>query len=221
VPAPGWPIELSYGMVRLRPLRRRDARTWCEVRRRNADWLSPWESTVPRMRYAGVEQSANPATYRGMLRALRSQARKGTALPFAIEYDGRLVGQLTVSSIVRGSLHSASVGYWLDQAVAGRGVAPTAVALAVDHCFAAAELHRVELNVRPDNVRSRRVAEKLGFRDEGLRLRYLHIDRDWRDHICFALTVEDVPEGLLRRYLRTNQPGDTPGGLRTDEQHGR
>jgi len=61
-------------------------------------------------------------------------------------------------------------------------------------------LHRVELNIRPENTRSRRVAEKLGFRDEGLRLRYLHIDRGWRDHLCYALTVEEVPRGVLRGY---------------------
>ncbi|MFL6238657.1 MAG: GNAT family N-acetyltransferase [Actinomycetes bacterium] len=218
--APGWPAELSEGPVRLRPLRRRDARAWCELRRRNAAWLTPWESTLPFTSYVSVD-AANRATYRGMLRMLRRQARAGVGLPFAIDYDGRLAGQVTVSSIVRGSLHSASVGYWVDEAVAGHGVAPTAVALVVDHCFSAVGLHRVELNVRPENTRSRRVAEKLGFREEGVRLRYLHIDRDWRDHLCFALTVEEVPGGLLRRYRRTNQPGDTPSRLRTDEQRGR
>src|SRR3954469_271435 len=216
----GWPVELSQGAVRLRPLRRRDARVWCETRRRNVEWLAPWEATLPHVASGGVE-AADAATYRAMLRLLRRQARTGVALPFAIDVDGRLSGQLTVSSVVRGSLQSASIGYWVDQAVAGRGVAPTAVALAVDHCFAAVGLHRVELNVRPENTRSRRVAEKLGFREEGLRLRYLHIDRERRDHICFALTVEDVPEGLLRRYIRSNQPSDTPGGLRTDEERGR
>jgi ribosomal-protein-alanine N-acetyltransferase len=123
-------------------------------------------------------------------------------LPFALEHDGRFVGQVTVSAIVRASLQSASVGYWLDQAVAGRGVTPTAVALVVDHCFGPVGLHRIELNVRPENVRSRRVAEKLGFREEGMRLRYLHIDRAWRDHVCYALTIEDVPGGVLRRYRR-------------------
>jgi ribosomal-protein-alanine N-acetyltransferase len=182
-------------------MRRGDARRWCEVRNRNVEWLLPWESTLPHapLSRAGA---ASLATYRGMVRAFRSQARAGSALPFALDYDGRFVGQVTVSSIVRGSMHSASVGYWLDQAVAGRGVAPTAVALVADHCFGPVGLHRIELNVRPENVRSRRVAEKLGFREEGLRLRYLHIDRAWRDHVCYALTVEDVPGGVLRRYRR-------------------
>jgi ribosomal-protein-alanine N-acetyltransferase len=42
--------------------------------------------------------------------------------------------------------------------------------------------------------------EKLGFREEGVRERYLHIDGAYRDHTCWALTVEEVPGGLLRRW---------------------
>jgi ribosomal-protein-alanine N-acetyltransferase len=182
-------------------MRRSDSRAWCEVRNRNVEWLLPWESTLPHAPLAGLGP-ATLATYRGMLRSFRRQARAGVTLPFTLEYDGRFAGQVTISAIIRGSLHSGSVGYWLDQALAGRGVTPTAVALAVDHCFGPVGLHRIELNVRPENVRSIRVAEKLGFRKEGMRLRYLHIDRAWRDHLCYALTVEDVPGGVLRRYRR-------------------
>jgi ribosomal-protein-alanine N-acetyltransferase len=70
----------------------------------------------------------------------------------------------------------------------------------VDHCFGEVGLHRVEASIRPENAPSRRVVEKLGFREEGLHPRYLYIDGEWRDHLCFALTVEDVPEGLVRRW---------------------
>jgi ribosomal-protein-alanine N-acetyltransferase len=80
---------------------------------------------------------------------------------------------------------------------------PTAVAIAVDHSFGVVGLHRVEVNIRPENTASLRVVEKLGFRPEGRRDRYLHIAGDWRDHLAFALTVEDVPEGLLERWHRT------------------
>ena len=110
------------------------------------------------------------------------------------------MGQLTVSGIVLGSLRSASIGYWVSQHVAGRGVIPTAVALATDHCFDTLDLHRVEINIRPENRPSLRVVEKLGFRDEGLRERYLHIAGHWCDHRTFALTTEDVPGGLLARW---------------------
>ena len=183
----------------MRPLRRRDARAWSEVRSRNVEWLTPWESTLPYT--IGDGGAAGPAAYRAMVGALRRQARAGTALPFAVEVEGRFVGQVTVSTIIRGSLQSGSVGYWVDQRVAGRGIMPVAVALVVDHCFREVGLHRIELNIRPENTRSRRVAEKLGFHDEGVRAKYLHIDRAWRDHVCYALTVEDVPRGVLRGYL--------------------
>ena len=113
-----------------------------------------------------------------MVRRLRREARAGTTLPFVVTYDGALVGQLTVGGIVWGSLRTAFVGYWVDEAVAGRGVMPTALALAIDHCIGAVGLHRVEVNIRPENTASLRVVEKLGFRDEGVRQRYLHIDGD-------------------------------------------
>lgn len=93
-----------------------------------------------------------------------------------------------------------SAGYWVDRDVAGRGVTPTALALAVDHCFFTVGLHRIEVNIRPENQASLRVVHKLGFREEGLRERFLHIDGAWRDHLSFALTADDVPGGLMRRW---------------------
>jgi ribosomal-protein-alanine N-acetyltransferase len=72
--------------------------------------------------------------------------------------------------------------------------------MATDHCFQVVGLHRLEVNIRPENAPSLRVAHKLGFRPEGLRKRLLHIDGAWRDHMTFALTVEDVPQGLMTRW---------------------
>jgi ribosomal-protein-alanine N-acetyltransferase len=125
----------------------------------------------------------------------------------------RLAGQLTVSSITWGSLRSANIGYWVDEAWAGRGITPAAVALAVDHCFGPGGLHRIEVCIRPENAASLRVVHKLGFRPEGLRRAYLHIDGAWRDHEAFALTAEDVPEGLVARWHVTRSSSrTTPGG---------
>ncbi|MDX6495318.1 MAG: [ribosomal protein S5]-alanine N-acetyltransferase, partial [Gaiellales bacterium] len=122
------------------------------------------------------------------------------ALPFAVTLNGRLAGQLTVGNVVRGAFNNAYVGYWVDSVVAGQGVMPAALALAVDHCFGVVGLHRVEANVRPENAASRRVVEKLGFRQEGLHPRYLAIDGAYRDHIGYAVTREDVPEGMVQRW---------------------
>lgn len=187
------------GDIVLRPIRMRDQRVWREVNRRNRDWLRPWEATVPP---AGPGHHIQRPTYRQMVRHLRAEAHAGRMLPFVVEYRGRMVGQLTVAGISWGSMCSGHVGYWVDQEVAGRGVMPTAVALVADHCFHSAGLHRLEVCIRPENTPSRRVVEKLGFREEGLRPRYLHIDGAWRDHLVYALTAGEVPEGLLARWRR-------------------
>ena len=134
-----------------------------------------------------------------MVRQMRTEARAGRQLPFAVEYDGRFVGQVTVSNIVRGSAQFASIGYWIDQAFAGRGIIPRAVAMAIDHSFGPVGLHRIEIAIRPENVSSLRVVEKLGINEVGFAPRFLHIDGDWRDHRIFAITREEVPLGLLRR----------------------
>jgi ribosomal-protein-alanine N-acetyltransferase len=198
--APGWPVELVDGPVRLRPVRLRDGPAWVESRTRNVEWLREWEATPPG---SPPDVPTSAATFVTMTRRLRREARRGHGLPFAVVYEGALVGQLNVSGITRGSLHSASLGYWIDQRVAGRGLMPTSVAMVVDHCFWAVGLHRVEVNIRPENAASRRVVEKLGFREEGLRRAFLHIAGDWRDHLSYALTREESADGLLTRWHRT------------------
>ncbi|KUJ70134.1 GCN5 family acetyltransferase [Streptomyces albus subsp. albus] len=199
-------MRLVDGDTVLRPIRLRDQSEWREVNQRNRDWLRPWEATIPPAPPGGPV--THRPTYRQMVRHLRREARAGRMLPFVIDHQGRLAGQLTVAGITWGSMCSGHIGYWVDRSVAGRGVMPTAVALAVDHCFRNLGLHRIEVCIRPENGPSRRVVEKLGFRPEGMRPRYLHIDGDWRDHLVFALTAEEVPEGMVARWHRV-RPGAT------------
>jgi ribosomal-protein-alanine N-acetyltransferase len=137
-----------------------------------------------------------------MVRAMHREARAGRQLPFAVEYDGEFVGQLTVNNIVRGSAQFASMGYWIDQDQAGHGLMTRAVAMAADHCFFVLKLHRVEIAIRPENVASLRIVEKLGIPEIGFAPKYLHIDGDWRDHRLFAITREDCPKGLQDRLSR-------------------
>jgi [ribosomal protein S5]-alanine N-acetyltransferase len=201
VAAPGWPARLRHEDVEVRPLRVRDTAAWVELRLANEDWLAPWEGSPAAQGppTAPWSERSSATVYATMLRRLRAEARAGRALPFGIALGGRLVGQVTVSTIVRGAYDGCHVGYWVDRRVAGRGVMPTALALVVDHCFGDVGLHRVEANVRPENAASRRVVEKLGFREEGRHRRYLFIDGAWRDHVSYAVLAEDGP--VLARYL--------------------
>lgn len=187
-------MELRSGRVGLRPIGFGDGRAWKEVRARNAEWLKPWEATVP------PGDVSAPKDFRGLVRDLRRQARESRALPFSLTVDDDFAGQLTVTNIVGGSARFASMGYWIDMRYAGQGIVPTAVAMACDHCLLEMGLHRIEIAIRPENVASLRVVEKLGIREVGYAPRYLHIDGDWRDHRLFAVTVEECPGGLLRRW---------------------
>ncbi len=186
----------------LRPLSNADERAWTEIRRRNVEWLKPWEATVP------PGDDSAPRSFRALVRDLRRQARRGRALPFAVTVDDVLAGQLTVSNIVGGSARWGQIGYWIDQRFAGQNVIPTAVALVVDYCLFEMGLHRLEVAIRPENTASLRVVAKLGFTEIGYAPRYLHIDGDWRDHRLFALTAEECQGGVLRRFRsRTGDAG--------------
>jgi ribosomal-protein-alanine N-acetyltransferase len=188
----------------------RDAWSWSEIRLRNEDWLKPWEPTSPH----SWEDRNTPSAWPPLHSALKQAARRGTMLPFMVCYGGRLVGQVNVSNVVHGALRSCTVGYWVDAAVAGRGITPTALAVAIDHCFAEVGLHRVEVDIRPENAPSLRVVEKLGLRREGYYERYLDIDGDWRDHLAFAVTREELNGRTMLSRLHALPPAPAPARKR-------
>ena len=126
-------------------------------------------------------------------------------LPFVIEVDGEFSGQLTIGNVTHGALRSAWIGYWVSSTVTGGGVATGALALGLDHCFSAVRLHRVEATVRPENVASRRVLGKVGFREEGLLQRYLDVDGGWRDHLLVAITVDELQGSVASKLVRAGQ----------------
>ncbi|MGN6413039.1 GNAT family N-acetyltransferase [Flexivirga sp.] len=181
----------------LRPLRvRADRREFLQLRSVNAAWTRPWDSTAP-------GAGAVAMSYAQMVRFQDKEAHEGRLLPFAIEVDGALAGQMHLFGISRGALLSAAAGYWIGEQYAGRSITPYALALAIDHAFGAVGLHRIEVNIRPDNDASLRVVEKLGLREEGLRKRYLHINGAWHDHLTFAVTAEELPtETMVERFRR-------------------
>ncbi len=193
-------IVRAHGPVSIRLVRPRDAKTLQTELMDNRGWLRRWEATSP--------DGPVSMDMRSGVRRLLQQYRDGTGVPFVMEYDGEVAGQLNVWGIARGSLASATIGYWVSERFAGRGITPTSVAMATDVCFEELRLHRMEICIRPENMKSLRVVEKLGFRYEGLRRRYIHIDGDWRDHYAFALVREDVPEGVLNRWSGGRVPPD-------------
>jgi len=119
------------------------------------------------------------------------EGRAGRAVSLIIWYQGQLVGQITMGGITYGALRGAHIGYWIDSAHANQGITTKAVEMMTNYGLDVLHLHRIEINLRPENVASRRVAEKVGYHLEGERPRFLHIDGQWRDHLCF---VRENPE---------------------------
>lgn len=197
-----WPVRLEEvrpdGVeIVLRGLTRADRARWVELRQSNLDWLRPWEATAP----TGPEEQLRFARLR---RVLDRAAREGRVLPFMIEVDGVLEGQMQLFDIVWGSRWTASAGYWLDQRATGRGIAAWSLAMVIDHALHDVGLHRVEVAIRPENAASLAVARRLGLPDEGPRAGLVHVDGQWRDHREFAITQEQLgSERLVDRLRQT------------------
>jgi ribosomal-protein-alanine N-acetyltransferase len=102
-----------------------------------------------------------------------------------------LAGIVELSNIARGPFQSASLGYWVDEARRGRGLATRAVAAIVELAFHDLDLHRLEAATLVDNHASQRVLERNRFHQIGLAPRYLQIAGAWRDHVLFQRTVNN------------------------------
>ena len=172
--------------VIVRELRAEDEAPWKELRLADNDRLAPWEATLP----AGGGEVLS--TFPVFLRRQTRRARLAEAMPFVVEVDGAFAGQIAVDPITWGATRSAQVGYWIGLPWQGRGIMRLAVALVLDHLLGPVGLHRVEINVRPDNERSLALCRGLGLREEGLRRGYMHINGAWADHVSFAALAEEV-----------------------------
>ncbi len=177
--------------VLLRPLEPRDFPAWREVRRRNEDWLTPWEASRLPGQPDVVE---DPQAFAARCAARDRERQLGTGYAFGVFVDGCFAGEMNLNVVVRSAFQSCSVGYWIDRDRAGRGYTPEALVAVLRFAFEELHLHRVEAAVIPRNVRSRRVVEKVGMRDEGTALRYLEINGVWEDHVRYAMTAEEWQE---------------------------
>ena len=150
--------------------------------RLHAQWVQAPASadrfTTYLRRFAGAKSKLNKsATHVGLL-----VCRKDDAAP---------VGIFNFSHIVHGAFQSAYLGYYALSPYAGKGYMSEGLALALAFAFRTLKLHRVEVNVQPDNTRSIALVRRAGFTREGFSRRYIKIAGRWRDHERWALLVED------------------------------
>ncbi|MGI8777826.1 MAG: GNAT family N-acetyltransferase [Acidimicrobiales bacterium] len=196
------PDELRGRHVVLRPLASSDFRQWREVRRRNAGWLLKWEPKPPK---GNPDDTEDLAAFGARCGGRQREWQLGTGYGFGIFVEGRLAGEINVSGVQRGPFQNAYVGYWIDEAQAGRGYVPEALVAVARFAFEDVRLHRLQVAIIPRNRTSRRVVEKLGLREEGVAVRYLAINGVWEDHLRYAITAEEWAErgdALLAEWVR-------------------
>jgi ribosomal-protein-alanine N-acetyltransferase len=181
-------LELMGRRIILRPLASNDFDQWREVRKRSHDWLVKWEpKPIP-----GQPDAADDRRVFAARCSARDRERQlGSGYGFGIFIQGRFAGEINLSSIQRGPFQNAYVGYWIDEAQAGKSFVPEAVVLVFRFAFEELALHRLQIAIIPRNRASRRVVEKLGVREEGVALRYLEINGTWEDHVRYAITAEE------------------------------
>ncbi|HEY7438489.1 MAG TPA: GNAT family protein [Acidimicrobiia bacterium] len=179
--------------VQLRALRVGDFDAWREVRQRNRGWLEPWE---PLAEPGAADPATSREAFRGRCGAWERQRQFDAAYGFGLFVcEGKqFAGEVSLGSVQRGPFQSAYIGYWIDGAEAGKNYVPEGVALVIRFAFEQLGLHRLEAAIVPRNQPSRRVAEKLGLREEGIAVQFLQINGVYEDHLRYAITQEEWAE---------------------------
>ena len=168
--------------VYLRPPRLSDAVAFHTAVRASATLHRGWTSAP-----------GTPARYARFVHRYAARGMHPTHAGFLVfrRDDDALVGVYNFSEIVRGAFQSAYLGYFAFAPLAGTGLMSEGLAAALDIAFRKLKLHRVEVNIQPDNARSLALATRSGFTREGYSRRYVKISGRWRDHVRFAMLAED------------------------------
>ena len=166
----------------LRRPRLTDWRAWTNLRAASRDFLVPWEPSWP-------DDALTIPAYRRRLRQIGHEWRtdQGYAFFIFLRETGMLVGGVNLSGVRRGVAQAASLGYWMGEAFANRGLMGEALTALLPYAFERLGLHRIEAACLPHNKASRALLARLGFQQEGYAQGYLKIAGRWQDHILHAL----------------------------------
>lgn len=174
-------VSILTARLSLRLPEHRDFREWAKLRHQSRAFLSPWEPIW-------AADHLSRASFTNRVYWSQRAVKNGNAVPLFVFHKeaGQLVGAITLDNIRRGPSQVGTIGYWVGQQYARQGFMSEAIIAMVAHAFGALDLSRVESACLPDNVASRGVLEKAGFKYEGVAQSYIQIDGRWRNHVLYA-----------------------------------
>jgi len=178
--------KLTGERVFLRPPKRRDALKWQKLRMSSKSFLVPWEPSW----------DASSCTRRAYLRYFKNSnylANMDRAYSFLIfkTDDKLLLGGINIGNVRRGVSQSASLGYWIGEKHSRNGYMKEALKLLIPSLFVDLRLNRIEAATLEENIASKNLLKKIGFKKEGVLRKYLKINGSWRDHILYGLLEND------------------------------
>lgn len=178
--------KLTGERVFLRPPKRRDALKWQKLRMSSKSFLVPWEPSW----------DASSCTRRAYLRYFKNSnylANMDRAYSFLIfkTDDKTLLGGINIGNVRRGVSQSASLGYWIGEKHSRNGYMKEALKLLIPSLFVDLRLNRIEATTLEENIASKNLLKKIGFKKEGVLRKYLKINGTWRDHILYGLLEND------------------------------
>jgi ribosomal-protein-alanine N-acetyltransferase len=170
----------------LRASEMRDYMEWAELREKSRSFLTPWEPLWP-------IDDLTRASFRYRVRRHAEEMARDEAYSFFIfrEEDDALMGGLSFGHVRRGVSQAATLGYWMGEPYAGKGHMTRAARAACAYAFEKRGFHRIEAACLPTNEPSKRLLERVGFKQEGYARSYLNINGQWRDHLLYALLETD------------------------------
>jgi len=179
--------KLTGKRVFLRPPKRRDALKWQKLRMSSKSFLVPWEPSW----------DASSCTRRAYLRYFKNSnylANMDRAYSFLIfkTDDKTLLGGINIGNVRRGVSQSASLGYWIGEKHSRNGYMKEALKLLIPSLFIDLRLNRIEAATLEENIASKNLLKKIGFKKEGVLRKYLKINGAWRDHILYGLLENDL-----------------------------
>jgi ribosomal-protein-alanine N-acetyltransferase len=177
---------LKGARVFLRVPQATDYTAWSALRASSRKFLIPWEPLWP-------PDDLSRAAFRARMKRYARDLQDDSAYPFFLflAESGTLCGGLTLSNVRRGVAQTATLGYWIGEAYARKGLMTEAVRALTPFVFDQLGLHRLEAACLPHNAASIRLLKACGFTQEGYARSYLRINGEWHDHLLFAILAED------------------------------